>query len=59
MYSLREGHLEKKFAKHAYQEGHRVAWDDTRVLELVTSGIRNKGISPNGMLNDSNQPTHF
>jgi hypothetical protein len=34
-YSLQQGLLEKsKLAQHAYEEGHRVGWDDARVLEI-------------------------
>jgi hypothetical protein len=34
-HSLEEGLLEKsKLAQHAYEEGHRVGWDDARILEI-------------------------
>jgi hypothetical protein len=32
-HNLKEGFLEKwKSAQHAYEEGHRVGWDDTKIL---------------------------
>jgi predicted GIY-YIG superfamily endonuclease len=32
-HNLREGLLEKsKLAQHAYEEGHRVCWDEVRIL---------------------------
>jgi hypothetical protein len=42
-HNLQQGLLEKsKLAQHAYEEGHRVGWDDARILELkVTAGIEN------------------
>jgi hypothetical protein len=34
-HNLKEGLLEKsKLAQHAYEEGHRVGWNDARVLEI-------------------------
>jgi hypothetical protein len=31
--SIRQGLLEKsKLAQHAYEEGHRVGWDDARIF---------------------------
>jgi hypothetical protein len=41
-HNLIEGLLEKsELAKHAYQEGRRVAWDEARTLEIESnSGYR-------------------
>jgi hypothetical protein len=37
--NLQEGLLEKsKLAQHAYEEGHRVGWDDARILEIESNG---------------------
>jgi hypothetical protein len=37
-HSLKEGLLEKsKLAQHTYEEGHRVGWDETRILEIESS----------------------
>jgi hypothetical protein len=37
-HNLKEGLLEKsKLAQHAYEEGHRVGWDEARVLEIETN----------------------
>jgi hypothetical protein len=34
-HNLKEGLLEKsKLAQHAYEEGHRVGWDESRILEI-------------------------
>jgi hypothetical protein len=34
-HNLRQGLLEKsKLAQYAYEEGHRVSWDDTRILDI-------------------------
>jgi hypothetical protein len=34
-HNLQQGLLEKsKLAQHAYEEGHRVRWDDARILEI-------------------------
>jgi hypothetical protein len=36
--NLKEGLLEKsKLAQHAWDEGHRVGWDETRILEIVSN----------------------
>jgi hypothetical protein len=36
--NLKEGLLEKsKLAQHAYEEGHRVGWDDARILETESN----------------------
>jgi hypothetical protein len=33
MHNLKEGRLEKsKLAQHAYEDGHRVSWDEARIL---------------------------
>jgi hypothetical protein len=35
---LKEGLLEKSIlAQHAYEEGHRVVWDETRILETESN----------------------
>jgi hypothetical protein len=35
-HNLQQGLIEKsKLAQHAYEEGHRVGWDDTRILEIA------------------------
>jgi hypothetical protein len=37
-HNLREGLLEKsKLAQHAYEEGHRVGWDEARILEIESN----------------------
>jgi hypothetical protein len=37
-YHLREGLLEKsKLAQHAYEEGHRVGWEEARILEIESN----------------------
>jgi hypothetical protein len=37
-HSLQQDLLEKsKLAQHAYEEGHRVGWDDARVLEIESN----------------------
>jgi hypothetical protein len=34
-HNLQQGLLEKsKLAKLAYEEGHRIGWDDARILEI-------------------------
>jgi hypothetical protein len=34
-HNLKKGLLEKsKLAQHAYEEGHRVSWDEARILEI-------------------------
>jgi hypothetical protein len=34
-HNLQQGLLEKsKLAQHAYEEGHRVGWDEVRILEI-------------------------
>jgi hypothetical protein len=44
-------------AQHAYEEGHRVGWDEAKVLEIESNKVQ--GISSHGMLNKSDQPTQF
>jgi hypothetical protein len=35
-YSLKEGVLEKsKLAQYAYEEGHRVGWNEARILDAL------------------------
>jgi hypothetical protein len=37
-HKLRESLLEKsKLAQHAYEEGHRVGWDEARILETESN----------------------
>jgi predicted GIY-YIG superfamily endonuclease len=37
-HNLKEGHLEKsKLAQHAFEEGHRVDWDEARILEIESN----------------------
>jgi hypothetical protein len=37
-HNLEQGRLEKsKLAQHAYEEGHRIGWDDARVLEIESN----------------------
>jgi hypothetical protein len=37
-HNLQQGLLAKsKLAQHAYEEGHRVGWDDARILEIESS----------------------
>jgi hypothetical protein len=37
-HNLKEGLLDKsKLAQHAYEEGHRVGWDEARVLEIESN----------------------
>jgi predicted GIY-YIG superfamily endonuclease len=36
--NLKEGLLEKsKFAQHAYEEGHRVGWDEARIWAIESN----------------------
>jgi predicted GIY-YIG superfamily endonuclease len=38
MHNLKQGLIEKsKLAQHAYEEGHRVNWDEARVLEIESN----------------------
>jgi hypothetical protein len=38
IHNLQQGLLEKlKLAQHAYEEGHRVRWDDARILEIESN----------------------
>jgi hypothetical protein len=42
-HNLKEGLLEKsKLAKHAYKEGRRVVWDETRILEIESKSRHRK-----------------
>jgi hypothetical protein len=37
-HNLKEGLLEKsKLVQHAYEEGHRVGWDEARILEIESN----------------------
>jgi hypothetical protein len=37
-HNLQQGLLEKsKLAQHAYEEGHRMRWDDARILEIESN----------------------
>jgi hypothetical protein len=41
--NLQQGLLEKsKLAQHAYEEGHRVGWDDAKILELESNSMYRK-----------------
>jgi hypothetical protein len=34
-HNLKEGLLEKsKLSQHTYEEGHRIGWDDAKILEI-------------------------
>jgi predicted GIY-YIG superfamily endonuclease len=38
-HNSQEGLLEKsELAQHAYEEGHRVGWDEAMILEIRTNG---------------------
>jgi hypothetical protein len=51
-HNLKEGFLEKsKLTQYAYEEGHRVGWDEARILEIESN-------TPYGMFNQTNQPIH-
>jgi hypothetical protein len=42
-HSLQQGLLEKsKLAQHAYEEGHRVGWDEARILEIESHSRHRK-----------------
>jgi hypothetical protein len=42
-HNLKEDHLEKsKLAQNAYEEGHRVDWDDARILEIESNSTYRK-----------------
>jgi hypothetical protein len=42
-HNLKEGLLERsKLALHAYEEGHRVAWDNPRILEIESNSRYSK-----------------
>jgi hypothetical protein len=42
-HNLKEGILDKsKLAQHAYEEGHRVGWDEPRVLEIESNRMYRK-----------------
>jgi hypothetical protein len=42
-HNLREGLLAKsKLAQHAYEEGHRVSWDEARILEIESNSRHKK-----------------
>jgi hypothetical protein len=46
-HNLKEGLLEKsKLAQHAYEEGHRVCWDDARILEIESNSRYRKYNQP-------------
>jgi predicted GIY-YIG superfamily endonuclease len=37
-HNLKEGHLEtSKLAQHAFEEGHKVDWDEARILEIESN----------------------
>jgi hypothetical protein len=59
---LKEGLLGKsELAKHAYEEGHRVAWDEARILEIeINSRYRKyKDSAQMACLNQSDEPAQF
>jgi hypothetical protein len=59
---LTEGLLEKyKLGKCAHEEGHRVGWDEGKILEIESNSRCRKyqESAPYGMFNQSNQPTKF
>jgi hypothetical protein len=40
---LKEDLVEKsKLAQHAYEEGHRVSWNETRILEIESNNRHRK-----------------
>jgi hypothetical protein len=42
-HNLREGLLQKsKLTQHAYGEGHRVSWDEARILEIENNSTHRK-----------------
>jgi hypothetical protein len=42
-HNLQQGLLEKsKLAQHAYKGGHRVGWDDARILEIESNSRHRK-----------------
>jgi hypothetical protein len=42
-HNMKEGLLEKsKLAQHAYEEGHRVIWDEVRILEIESNSRQRK-----------------
>jgi hypothetical protein len=42
-HKLKEGLLEiSKLAQHAYKEGHRVTWDEARILEIESNSRHRK-----------------
>jgi hypothetical protein len=46
-HNLRRSLLEKsKLAQHAYEEGHRVSWDEVRVLETESNSRHRKHKKP-------------
>jgi hypothetical protein len=61
-HNLKEGLLEKsKFAHHAYEEGHRVGWDDGRILEIESNSRYRKYMESALMaclINPISHPSH-
>jgi hypothetical protein len=42
-HNLKEGLLEKsRLAQHAYEEGHRVIWDEARILKTESNSRHRK-----------------
>jgi hypothetical protein len=42
-HNMKEGFREKsKLAKHAYEEGHRVVWNEARILEIESNSRHRK-----------------
>jgi hypothetical protein len=59
-HNLKEGLLEKsKLAQHAHEEGHRVGWDDARILEIESISRYRKYKESAHMAYLTNQPTQF
>jgi hypothetical protein len=57
-HNLQQGLLEKsKLAQHAYEEGHRVGWDDARVLEIESNSRYRKYKELACLINPISQPS--
>jgi hypothetical protein len=42
-YNLPQGSLERsKLAQHAYEEGHKICWNEAKVLQIETGNTRNQ-----------------
>jgi hypothetical protein len=62
-HNLKDGLLVKsKLAQHAYEENHRVGWDDAKILETESNSKFKKyweSAYIHSMLNQFDQPTQF